>query len=218
MTCKLNLFPKILKRRKRELFLKSLIENRTIFLFQILINREEKEKATFTKALDNMRILPPVDFFKLFFLWDMMVLKKRHFLEAESVDMGFVFLGGKHNSSKLLHIFASTQVLRRSSWTYSQSSLQVNLAKPQVYLFANVSFTLVTFVINIWSGICILRKERTSLHRLIVFDCFVNVVSSFQTSFIQSPWSTLGSPFPCLVNPFLLAMITFWNRLVPFTF
>ena len=64
MTCKLNLFPKILKRRKRELFLKSLIENRTIFLFQILINREEKENFFFKILKIEKRKRMKIQFFR----------------------------------------------------------------------------------------------------------------------------------------------------------
>ena len=96
-----------------------------------------------------------------------------------------------------------------------KASAQVNLAKAQGYLFANLSFTLVAFVINLWAGICILRKERTGIHKLIVCDCVVNVASSLHTAFHQSPWSMLGSPIPCLANVFLLHLLITWNRLVP---
>ena len=40
-----------------------------------------------------------------------------------SMDMGFVFLGGEHNSSILLHFFASTQVFRRSYLIFTILSL-----------------------------------------------------------------------------------------------
>ena len=89
------------------------------------------------------------------------------------------------------------------------------MAKARVYLFANIPISLVTFAINLWAGTSIYRKERTGIHRLIVFDCLLNVVSSLHTCFHLSPWSILGSSIPCLFNTFLLHLLTSWNGLVP---
>ena len=94
-------------------------------------------------------------------------------------------------------------------------TIQVNEAKARVYLFANILIALLTFAINLWAGFSILRKERTGINSLIVCDCVVNVVSSLHSSFLQSPWSILGSPIPCLLNLLLLQLLTSWNRLVP---
>ena len=91
---------------------------------------------------------------------------------------------------------------------------QVNVGKPRVYLVVNLSSTLVTFVVNLWAGVSILKKERTRIHILIVCDCVVNVVSSLHTSFLQSPLNMLGSPAPCLVHTLLLNLLISWNRLV----
>ena len=91
----------------------------------------------------------------------------------------------------------------------------MNVAKPRVYLFANIPITLATFAINLWAGLSILKKERTGIHCLIVSDCVLNVVSSLLTSFIQSPWSLLGASTPCLLTTFLMHLLTSWNRLVP---
>ena len=70
-------------------------------------------------------------------------------------------------------------------------SLQVNMAKSSGYLYANIIFTVITIVINSWAGKIILGKERTRIHDLIVFDCFVNILSSLNTAFYQSPWFVL---------------------------
>ena len=43
---------------------------------------------------------------------------------------------------------------------------------------------------------------------------FCNSVS-LHTSFLQSPWSMMGSPIPCLFNLIALHLLTAWNRLVP---
>ena len=94
-------------------------------------------------------------------------------------------------------------------------SSQVNMPKPRGYLVTNTFFTLVTFVINLWAAICILRKERTKVNTLIVCDCIINMASSVQTSILQSPWILLNSSTTCLVNTFLLHLLNTWNRLVP---
>ena len=93
--------------------------------------------------------------------------------------------------------------------------IQVNVAKARGYLFANIPISLVTFAINLWAGMVILRKERTVIHWLIICDCVLNIVSSLHTSFLQSPWSMLASPIPCLLNLIALHLLTAWNRLVP---
>ena len=69
--------------------------------------------------------------------------------------------------------------------------LQVNMAKSSGYLYANIIFTVITIVINSWASKIILGKERTRIHDLIVFDCFVNILSSLHTAFYQSPWFVL---------------------------
>ena len=98
---------------------------------------------------------------------------------------------------------------------YYTSADQVNATKGKVFLVANISVTVVTFAINLWAGLSILKKEKTRLHFLIVCDCVVNIVSCVQTSFLQSPWSILSSPSLCLLNTFAMMLLTAWNRLVP---
>ena len=72
----------------------------------------------------------------------------------------------------------------------------VNVAKAQGYLFANISVTMITMLINLLAAITILRKERTSVHLLIVNDCVVNVLSSLLTRVSQSdPRSESCNPF-----------------------
>ena len=63
--------------------------------------------------------------------------------------------------------------------------MQVNVAKGQTYILANILITLVTLLVNLWAAIVILRKEKTRIHTLIVYDCAVNVVSSVHTAFFQ---------------------------------
>ena len=70
-------------------------------------------------------------------------------------------------------------------------SLQVNMAKSSGYLYTNIIFTVISIVINSWAGKIILGKERTRIHDMIVFDCFVNILSSLNTAFYQSPWFVL---------------------------
>ena len=92
---------------------------------------------------------------------------------------------------------------------------QVNATKERVFLFANISITVVTFAINLWAGLSIHRKERTRLHFLIICDCAANVVFCIHTSFLQSPWNILNSSMLCRINIFVLVLLTAWNRLVP---
>ena len=125
----------------------------------------------------------------------------------------------------MLHpwLFTSSTAVSRSSGAFSLMlqylcfavTIQVNVAKARGYLFANIPISLVTFAINLWAAISILRKERTGIHCLIVCDCVLNVVSSLHTSFLQSPWSLLGSSIPCLFSLIALNLLTAWNRLVP---
>ena len=53
------------------------------------------------------------------------------------------------------------------------------------YLFANISVAVFTLVVNTWAGLIILRKERTRIHMLIVYDCVANILSSLHTGFFQ---------------------------------
>ena len=138
-----------------------------------------------------------------------------------SGEMGSVNLGGEENATSLVvHFLDSSIQVFRSIFTDAAISffavtIQVNVAKARGYLFANIPISLVTFAINLWAAISILRKERTGIHCLIVCDCVLNVVSSLHTSFLQSPWSLLGSSIPCLFSLIALNLLTAWNRLVP---
>ena len=95
--------------------------------------------------------------------------------------------------------------------------IQVNVVTGRVFFLANMSITAVTFVVNLWAGLCILGKEKTRLHLLIVCDCVLNIVSCIHTSFVESPWSILDSSILCLLNSFFLTLLVAWNRLVPLT-
>ena len=94
--------------------------------------------------------------------------------------------------------------------------LQVNAANLKSYLFVGISVTVVTFIVNLWAGVSILKKEKNRVHNLIALDCLVNVISSLHNSLLaQSPWSQLISPTSCLINTSFIYMLVFWNRLVP---
>ena len=86
------------------------------------------------------------------------------------------------------------------------------MAKAQGYLFANISVTMITMLINLLAAITILRTERTSVHLLIVNDCVVNVLSSLLTRASQSdPRSESCNPFlsdPCVIIFFLSLSVT----------
>ena len=155
-----------------------------------------------------------------------------------SANMGLVVLGrGEDNSTTfLIHIlndssqvillfsglnpkiisFPTIETMKQWLWLWNRET-QVNVERAMVYLYANISFTVVTFVINLWAGFSILKKERTRIHDLIVCDCVVNVVSSLHNSFLQSPWSMLGSSAPCLLSIFFVHLTIAWNRLEPNT-
>ena len=107
----------------------------------------------------------------------------------------------------------NAHIALKSSKTYQQlhPAQQVNVAKAQGYLFANISVTMITMLINLLAAITILRKERTSVHLLIVNDCVVNVLSSLLTRASQSdPRSESCNPF--FIRPksdhFLLLSVT----------
>ena len=65
------------------------------------------------------------------------------------------------------------------------------MAKTSGYLYTNITFTLISIMINFWAGQIILRKEATRIHCLIIVDCFVNILSSLHTVFYHSPWIIL---------------------------
>ena len=112
--------------------------------------------------------------------------------------MGVFFLSSEGNVSTSLEPLDTSEVLSSTSNHFalvngcSLSLFKVNMAKAIGHLYIDVIFTLVTFMINFWAGKIILRKERTIIHCLIIFDCLVNVLSSFYTLFYQSPWVILG--------------------------
>ena len=96
------------------------------------------------------------------------------------------------------------------------NTLQVNAGYLESYLFVGISVTVVTFLVNLWAGLSILKKEKNRIHNLIALDCLVNVISSLHNSLLaQSPWSQLISPTSCLINTSFIYMLVFWNRLVP---
>ena len=66
------------------------------------------------------------------------------------------------------------------------------MAKTIGHLYIDVIFMLVTFILKLWAGKIILRKERTIISCLISFECLVNILSSLHTVFYQSPWVILG--------------------------
>ena len=96
------------------------------------------------------------------------------------------------------------------------NTLQVNAGYLKGYLFVGISVTVVTFIVNLWAGVSILKKEKNRVHNLIALDCLVNVISSLHNSLLaQSPWSQLISPTSCLINTSFIYILVFWNRLVP---
>ena len=108
------------------------------------------------------------------------------------MGMGIIFLQGEENITTLLEPLDTSKVFSfpLHFWIVFFSH-QVNMAKSSGYFYANIIFTVITIVINSWAGKIILGKERTRIHDLIVFDCFVNILSSLNTAFIQSPWFVL---------------------------
>ena len=59
----------------------------------------------------------------------------------------------------------------------------VNQPKDTFYLMANVPICLVTLVVNIWAVVIIRKKEKTGIHKLIICDCIVNVMSMADGTF-----------------------------------
>ena len=97
-----------------------------------------------------------------------------------------VILGG--NASKAIHfqnIDMQVSHCYHGLDNFDYLWMQVNVAKGQTYILANISITLVTLLVNLWAAIVILRKEKTRIHTLIVYDCAVNVVSSVHTALYQ---------------------------------
>ena len=76
--------------------------------------------------------------------------------------------------------------------------------------------TVVTFFVNLWAGLSILKKEKNRVHCLIILDCLLNVFSALHhTILFVSGWTIFTSSASCLLNAFLLFLLMSWNKLVP---
>ena len=90
------------------------------------------------------------------------------------------------------------------------SSQKVNEV-PVVYLLANLPMLATTIAINMWVIRVIQRKEKSRLHRLIVWDCFANILSMALMLLIHSPLLPLSSAIPCTILVFVVYTMT-WNQ------
>ena len=53
----------------------------------------------------------------------------------------------------------------------------VNQPKDIAYLMANIPIFVAALLVNISTISIIRRKEKTGIHKLIIFDCIANVIS-----------------------------------------
>ena len=90
------------------------------------------------------------------------------------------------------------------------SSQKVNEV-PVVYLLANLPMLATTIAINMWVIRVIQRKEKSRLNRLIVWDCFANILSMALMLLIHSPLLPLSSAIPCTILVFVVYTMT-WNQ------
>ena len=111
-------------------------------------------------------------------------------------------LAVQRNQSQLVFLGDSSQVM--------------NEPRDITFFLATLPILVVAVTVNIWAGVEIGRKENTGINNLIVWDCVINALSmSFDTFYINSPWSILRSLPPCAILIFAHQLLVAWNRLVP---
>ena len=80
-----------------------------------------------------------------------------------------------------------------------------------VYLLANIPMLAATIAVNLWVVNVIQRKEKNKLNKLIVWDCFANIVTMVLMLATHSPLLPLSSPVPCTCLVFAVYTMS-WNQ------
>ena len=80
-----------------------------------------------------------------------------------------------------------------------------------VYLLANIPMLIATLAINLWVIKVIQRREKSRINRLIIWDCFANILTMVLMLAIHSPILPLSSTVPCTILVFVVYTMT-WNQ------
>ena len=88
---------------------------------------------------------------------------------------------------------------RHQIWlNFSQSTI-VNQSLSESYLWPNVCVLAISIVVNLLAAVVIGKEEKTRINRLIIWDCFANILTMAVYVFDQSPWQTVGLDIPCTI-------------------
>ena len=96
------------------------------------------------------------------------------------------------------------------------STTVVNQPRDEVYLWSSLLIFAVTLVVN-WAAVVVIgRKEKTGVNRLIVLDCFANVLTALvQMLNLMALTTSISNDMVCIFDIAMLVTLTTWNRLVP---
>ena len=79
------------------------------------------------------------------------------------------------------------------------------------YLLANIPMLAATITINLWVIKVIKGKEKSRINKLIIWDCFANILTMAIMLAIHSPLLPLSSTVPCAILVFVVYTMS-WNR------
>ena len=75
---------------------------------------------------------------------------------------------------------------------------EINQPREDIYIFTCFPLLLLTMIVNCLAVVVIMRKERTSLNSLIIYDCLANMVTMCLSVVHQSPWFIGWPRWVCL--------------------
>ena len=110
-----------------------------------------------------------------------------------------------------------THNMNHSQLVFLTEDTQLVNEHRDIYFFCvSIPILIATVTVNVWAGLTIGSKEGTGINSIIVCDCVVNALSmTFDTLYVNSPWSILRSLPPCVILVFVHNLMVTWNRLVP---
>merc|ERR1712223_1494386 len=83
------------------------------------------------------------------------------------------------------------------------------------YFYGSVCVAGASALVNATAVIVIKKKEQSGLNRLIVVDCYANIVTALVQLLAHLPSSSSRLPPVCLVILVLRCVLMYWNRLTP---
>ncbi len=88
----------------------------------------------------------------------------------------------------------------------------VNQPVEEAAYWSRLSLLAATLVINIVTVVVLKRKEDSPINRLIICDCYINILTMFTACL---PFRNLNNAYLCSIWMFFNVTLSLWNRLVP---